>query len=200
MVRCFLLSILVVLTLGGCASPIVERKVPIDIAADERTPANYRLHPRDVVHISVFQEPDMETEQRIAQDGTVNIALAGRVKIGGLTVEEAAEAIAGKLRGAYLVNPQVSVHIVEYAPHRFSVLGQVNQPGAFEIPSEEVVTLPTAVAMAGGNTRIANLRRILVTRKKAEGVYDITVNLSTPQGRQFVVQEGDMIFVPESLF
>ncbi len=142
----------------------------------------------------------MQTEQRIAQDGTVNIALAGSIHIGGLTIENAAKLISDKLKGGYLVNPQVTVSVIEYSPRRFSVLGQVNRPGAYEIPGEEVLTLPTAIAMAGGNTQIANLRSVLVTRNKDGKVYDIKINLQSPQGRQFIVGKGDMIMVPESLF
>ncbi|HEY8899167.1 MAG TPA: polysaccharide biosynthesis/export family protein [Chthoniobacterales bacterium] len=161
---------------------------------------NYKLVSNDLVRIDVFQEPDMQTEQRIAQDGTVNISLAGRVPVGGLTMEQAGDLIAEKLKGGILINPQVTVSVIEYAPRRFSVLGQVNRPGAFEIPGEEIVTLPTAIAMAGGNTQIANLREVLVTRNRDGKVYDIKVNLQSPQGRQFVVGKGDMIMVPESLF
>jgi polysaccharide export outer membrane protein len=186
--------------LAGCAAPIQKRTV--DVPADEARPqlSNYQISPNDVVHMEVFQEPDMLTEQRVAQDGTINVALVGRVAIGGLTVDGASKVIADKLRNGFLVNPQVTVNIVEYAPRRFSVLGQVTSPGAFEIPADEILTLPTAIAMAGGNTRIGNLRRILVTRRNGGKVTEITVNLFTSAGRQFVVAKGDVIMVPESLF
>jgi polysaccharide export outer membrane protein len=185
-------------TLAACSTPIKEQKVAA--VTDVTRAENYRLVPNDLVRIDVFQEPDMQTEQRVAQDGTVSIALGGRVKISGLTLEDASKAIAEKLKGPYLVNPQVTISVVEYAPRRFSVLGQVNKPGAFEIPGEEILTLPTAIAMAEGNTRIGNLRQIQVTRTRGDAVYDIKVNLMTPQGRQFIVEKGDIIMVPESLF
>lgn len=186
------------LTLGGCSQPVVERQVAG--VSGYTTSKNYQLVPNDLVRVEVFQEPDMLTEQRISQDGTVNVALVGRVRIAGLTLEAASAAVASRLKAGYLVNPQVTVNVVEYAPRRFSVLGEVNRPGAFEIPGEEVVTLPTAVAMAGGNSRIANLRRVLVTRNRDGKIYDIKVDLLTPEGRQFIVEKGDMILVPESLF
>jgi len=193
-------ALLIVFTgaLVACSPPIKEQKVAAVTRATQAE--NYRLVPNDLVRIDVFQEPDMQTEQRIAQDGSISIALGGRVKISGLTLEDASKAIAEKLKGPYLINPQVTISVVEYAPRRFSVLGQVNKPGSFEIPGEEILTLPTAIAMAEGNTRIGNLRQVQVTRMRGEAVYDIKVNLMTPQGRQFVVEKGDIIMVPESLF
>jgi len=191
---------LLIIGLSGCAAPITKKSIEVSANLAPPQASNYRIAPNDVVQVEVFQEEDMKSEQRVAQDGTFNVALVGRVVIGGLTVDEAAKAIAEKLRHGFLVNPQVTVNIVEYSPRRFSVLGQVTTPGAFQIPADEIVTLPTAIAMAGGNTRIGNLRRVLITRRSGKEINEITVNLFTSEGRQFVVEKGDVIMVPESLF
>ncbi len=184
----------------GCAAPIEQRVINIDPTTLTNELENYRLGPGDVVQVAVFQEEDMLSQQRIGQDGTINFPLVGRVAIGGRTVEQAADIIAAKLKGGFLINPQVTVNIFEYAPRRFTIFGQVNSAGSYEIPSEELVTLATAVAIAGGNTRIGNLRKVTVTRTTAEGVIEYRVNLLSPEGRQFVVQNRDLITVPESLF
>lgn len=192
------LATVALIFLGACA-PISQKKLAVDIP--EHPPIeNYKLVPGDLVRIDVYGEPDMASEQRIAQDGTVNIALAGLVKIGALTTESAASAIEQRLADGFLVNPQVTVSILEYTPRRFTVIGQVNAPGNYVMPSEEFMTLAEAVAMAGGNTRIGNLRRVLISRKQDGSLYEIKVNLLHPTGRQFVIQEGDVITVPESLF
>jgi len=195
-----LLRVGVVLLVTGCTSPISEKKLNIDARAEGQPSENYRLTASDIVHVEVFQEPDMASEQRIAGDGTINIALIGRVKIAGQTLEGAADQIQARLSEGFLVNPQVTVSVLTYAPRKFTILGQVNGPGNYEIPSEEIVTLAEAVAMAGGNTRIGNLRSIIVTRERDDGVYEIKVNLLSPSGRQFIIKEGDLITVPESLF
>lgn len=142
----------------------------------------------------------MQTQQRVAQDGTINISLAGPVQIAGLTLDQASEKIAEKLRDRYLVNPQVTLNVIDYAPRRFSVLGQVNTPGSYLIPGEEVLNLPTAIAMAGGNTRIGNLRSVMVTRERDGEIYNIKVNVLTPAGKAFLIKKDDLIVVPESLF
>ncbi len=186
--------------LSGCSAPIQERRIPLDSGVTSGDLKNYRLGPGDIVRVLVFQEEDMASEQRIGQDGTINFPLVGRVKIGGQTVEQAGDSIAARLKGDYLVNPQVTVSIMEYSPRRFTIFGQVNAAGSYEIPSEERVTLPTAVAMAGGDTRIGNLRGVTVTRTDAAGITEYKVNLLTPEGRQFLVRDQDLITVPESLF
>jgi polysaccharide export outer membrane protein len=195
----FVTCVGLLLLLAACAAPIVERQIPLD-PASSTSRANYLLGPGDIVQITVFQEDDMASEQRLAQDGTINFPLVGRIKIGGRNVEQAGDAIADRLRDGILINPQVTVAILEYAPRRFSIFGEVKASGSFEIPSEEVVTLPTAVAMAGGKTQIGNLRRVIVTRSTDTGISEFRVNLLSPAGRQFVVQDRDLIMVPESLF
>lgn len=193
-------GILALVILTGCAAPIVKRTIEIDPATLANKLENYRLGPGDIVQVSVFQEEDMLSVQRVGQDGTINFPLVGRVKIGGQTVEQAAQSISSKLQQGFLVNPQVTVSINEYAPRRFTIYGQVNGAGSYEIPSEEIVSLATAVAMAGGNTRIGNLRKVTVTRNAEEGIVEYQVNLLTPTGRQFIIENHDLITVPESLF
>lgn len=188
----------VAVLLGACA-PVATKKLSVELPEAPRLD-NYRLSPGDDVAIAVFQEPDMNSQQRVAQDGTVNMALAGSVQVAGKTVREAAAAIEDALKGGYLVNPQVTLNIVTFSPKRITVIGQVANPGNFEIPVEEVWTLPQAIAMAGGNTRIGNLRRILISRVEDGSMYEFKVNMLHPKGRQFLVKPGDIVTVPESLF
>src|SRR5436853_199537 len=82
--------------------------------------------------------------------GTVTLPLIGQVKIGGKTIDEAAGQITAIFDDGYLVNPQVSLTIVEYGKRRFTVLGQVQRPGTYEMPSEDAVNLMQAISIAGG--------------------------------------------------
>lgn len=188
--------------MAGCltTNPIKEREVATIPESQTGFEKNYKLRPNDVVRVQVFQEADMVTEEQIAADGSIAFPLIGRVQIAGQTSGEAAETIAARLRKGFLTNPQVSVSVVSYAPMTFTILGQVGGPGTYEIPPTQTLTLPMALARAGGNTRIGNLRNIQVTRKRDNKVVEITVNLLSTEGRQFVVMEGDLITVQESLF
>jgi polysaccharide export outer membrane protein len=125
----------------------------------------YVLTPNDVIDVKVYQEDDLETRGRVAKDGTLTLPLVGVVKVGGKTVEQASLYIQQLYGKDFLVNPQVGVTILEYAKRNFSVLGQVQRPGSYEIPIEESIDLIRAIAMAGGYTRIGNPSKITVQRK-----------------------------------
>ena len=172
--------------------------VPSETAASGNTV--YRLRVGDVILLEVFQEPYMTTHQRIIGDGTISVGLIGRVVVAGQTINEAAKKIASQLDQKQLVNPQVNISVESYAPRRFTVWGQVRNPGALVIPGEEELTLPQAIAMAGGNTDTGDIRNVVITRRNGEGTQKIKLNAMNPSASDFLIQEGDTIFVKETLF
>jgi len=164
----------------------------------------YTLAPNDVVQIKVYQEDDLETTARIGQDGTISFPLIGVVHIGGKTVEQAGAVICEELKKDYLVNPQITLIVAEYSKRRFTVLGQVQKPGSFEIPSEESVTLLQAIAMAGGYTRLADRAHVKVTRMAGDKTATVTVDTkresNDAETMSFQVLPEDTISVPERIF
>ena len=162
--------------------------------------ATYALTPNDLILIKVYRHDDLESKLRIESDGTSTFPLLGTIKLGGKTVEEAMVYIRDLLGRDYLVNPQVTITVLEYAKRRFSVLGQVQKPGAYEIPSEESVNLLEAIAMAGGFTRLANTTKITITRhvgdKKANFVLDAK---EVAKDVEFIVQPDDTIMIPQRI-
>jgi polysaccharide export outer membrane protein len=109
-----------------------------------------KLGPGDTVHITVFQQPDLTTDARLSDQGTIALPLAGAVKIGGLTTSQAASHIAKALKdGQFLKNPQVSVALTTVRSRQVSVLGLIVRPGRY--PLEETHSrLPDLIAAAGG--------------------------------------------------
>ena len=160
----------------------------------------YRLRVGDVVMLEVFQEPYMTTRQRILGDGTISVGLVGRVEVVGQAISDASKKIEKLLDEHQLVNPQVNITVESYAPRRFVVWGQVRNPGSFVIPAEESITLPEALAMAGGNSEIGDLRRVTVARRASGGQNKIKINALSPEAEDFAVREGDVIRVAETLF
>lgn len=133
--------------------------------ASPRDSRVYLLGPNDVIQVKVYQEDDLETRGRVAQDGSLTLPLIGVITVGGKSVEQAAALIRDLYGKDYLVNPQISVIILDYAKRNFTVLGQVQKPGSYEIPNEQSIDLLRAIAMAGGYTRIGNPSKITVQRK-----------------------------------
>jgi polysaccharide biosynthesis/export protein len=154
--------------------------------------------------VVIFQEPDLEREVRITQEHTITLPLLGSIDVKGKTVRQAEEIIRARYDKDYLVNPQVNLTVLEYVESTVQVVGAVNSPGAVRFPPEQKLTLVEAIARAGGHARIADLRKVRLTRVKADGQSEsFTVNVDElmkgGSDEQWVLTKGDVIFVPERL-
>jgi polysaccharide export outer membrane protein len=166
--------------------------------------SNYVLSANDLVKLTVFQENDLETTVRVSKDGTVTFPLIGPVKIGGKSPQDAAKLVRDLLAKDYLVNPQVNLTVMEYSKRRFTVLGQVQRPGAYDMPDRDTINLLQAIGMAGGYTRIAdpgkiNLKRT-VNGKESMMKLNAKRMASGDSTSGFEIQPGDIITVGESIF
>jgi polysaccharide export outer membrane protein len=164
-------------------------------------PTGYVLSPSDQVGVEVFGEDDLRASGRLNAEGNLSIPLLGSVHLAGLTLSQAASKLTELFGRDYLVNPRVNVMLMGYAKRRFTMLGQVNRPGSYEMPedSPEGIDLLEAIAMAGGYTRIAAPERISVRRENQI----LRVNakrLARGSHENFTVQPGDTVTVGESVF
>jgi len=110
----------------------------------------YRIGAGDGIRITVFQNPNLTLETRVAEDGGIRYPLIGALKLGGLTIAEAEREIAQRLeRGNFIASPQVNVFPLAIRSSQVSVLGLVNRPGRF--PMETFNTrMSEMLAIAGG--------------------------------------------------
>jgi protein involved in polysaccharide export with SLBB domain len=166
-------------------------------------PNGYVLAAGDVIAVEVFGEEDLRASVRVGADGVVSLPLLGAVRVGGLSLPQATSRLTELYARDYLVNPKLNVALVGFAKQRFSVLGQVNRPGSFEMPEGAgSIDILEAVAIAGGYTRIAAPERISIRRRTATGDEVIRVNAKqlAKRGGGFRVQPGDTVTVGESIF
>lgn len=166
--------------------------------------ADYQIREGDMVQVTVFDEPELRASGRVRKDGTLQCPLIGAVKIQGLSQMAAARLIEAEYRKDYLVHPEVNLFISQFSVQRVTVLGQVQRPGAHELPAEKDLTILQVLGLAGGPTRIANLKKVLVKRRVdgKEKIFKVDVNsmASGNQTMMFYVLEDDVITVPESFF
>jgi polysaccharide export outer membrane protein len=185
----FLLIILSCCALSGVAAQGVE---------------NYRLSPNDLLDFRVFQEPELDGVVRVAGDGTAIFPLVGPLPVAGRSIGEATQAVAAKLHDGYLVHPQVSITVRQYAKKLFTVLGEVQKPGSYDMQGLQEITLLQAVGMAGGYTKIANAGN--VTIKRIEGgsekvlKYNAKKMANSSDRSSIMIRPGDVISVGESMF
>ena len=104
----------------------------------------------DAIRITVHQQPDLTTEARISERGTVALPLVGEIKLAGLSQVEAAGAIGESFKkGQFLKNPQVTVAITTVRSKQVSVLGAVTRPGRYAL-DDTSTRLADVIAAAGG--------------------------------------------------
>ncbi|MCC5888480.1 MAG: polysaccharide export protein [Gammaproteobacteria bacterium] len=151
---------------------------------------SYRLGTGDRIEIRVFGEPDLSIETRIGDDGIIVYPFLGELNLSGMTVRELESRIVNGLRPDYLVNPTVTVSLVEY--RNFFIYGAVRSPGGF--PFQPGLSVRQAVAVAGGFTERASRNRIVVVRDGDASGNEQSISLDQ------TVQPGDTITVRESFF
>jgi polysaccharide export outer membrane protein len=165
---------------------------------------NYIFQSNDYILVQVYGEDDLTTMTRVSGDGFVTLPLIGSIKIGGRSAKASTDAVRESYQKDYLVSPQISISMVEFAKRRYTVLGQVQKPGTYEIPQQETVDLLSAIGNAGGLTRIADSSSVTVRRKigKEDKIFKLNAKLLShdSQAKPFVILEGDVITVAESLF
>ena len=166
--------------------------------------SNYVLKPSDVIQIEVYQEMDLDKTVRIEGDGTVALALVGKVKLAGMSVAEGQSLITDLYNRDYLVDPQISVLVVSFSPKVIRILGSVNRPGVVEIPPDRDLTLTEAIAGVNGITRLGNPKALKIKRVDEDGrSRQMEVNFSKivtdPDVKDIILKEGDTIWVPERI-
>jgi len=153
--------------------------------------SNYRLGSGDVITIQVLGEEDLKRERiRLSDAATISYPILGEIKLFGKTVGELETYIRDGLKGRYLVNPQVTVTIVEY--RNFFINGQVEKPGGY--PFIPGLTVRKAVSLAGGFKERASKDKIFVIRD------DDKTQTQKRVDQNAVVHPGDIITVEESFF
>ncbi len=110
--------------------------------------ATYRLGPKDLIEIKVYEVPELNVEVRIGETGAVNLPLIGEVPAQGLTEAEFAQRLKLLLESKYVNRASVSVEVRDFRSRPIVVIGAVRSPGNLAFPGRW--TLIEALAAAGG--------------------------------------------------
>lgn len=167
--------------------------------AQDRPSAEYQIGAGDNIRIVVFQNPDLTVETRVTENGTISYPLVGTVRIGGLTIPAAEQAIARALReGAFIQSPQVNIALLQNRGNQVSVLGLVGRPGRY--PLETFTTrLSEMIAIAGGLVATGADSVILTGSRDGKPLrkeIDIaSMFLDNKLQDDIVVAAGDVIYV-----
>ena len=196
---------LLLLLLTACATTVNTGAPPI-INPEVQAVSVYHIGVDDVLQVSVWHNPDLDTKVPVRPDGMISVPLIGDIEAGGKTPEEVSAAIADKLK-TYVRDPQVAVILTELRSHeylsRVRVTGAVRQP--VSVPYRQGMTVLDAVLAAGGTTDFAASDRTELYRKEGEGTkaYAVRLDQILKKGdltTNYPAQPGDVITVPERVF
>jgi len=197
---------------GGFFSPLVAQVAQVSPPARAVDPnaVAYRISVSDKLSISVFGEPELTVgNKRVEGTGMINLNLIQEIRVAGLTVREAQNAIETAYRGGrYLRTPQVSINIDEYAPRVVHIHGKVINPGQHILPSEGQMTVKDLVLKAGGLSDTAKGSEVKIARTLPDGTVKIlTIDVdSLIRGKDKaravdqVLEANDSVHVPEKMF
>lgn len=177
----------------------------------------YRLQPGDLIEITVIEDDKLNRQVLIRPDGRISLPLAGTVRASGRTPEALQSAISSRLSKDFVQPPNVTVSLVSLAQPRFGddeeevelntvfVVGQVANPGRFQYPADEPITVLKALSLSGGPGAFAARKRIQIRRQTKDDVMVFEFNYKAVEsGRRLETDielvDGDVIVVPERGF
>lgn len=163
-------------------------------------PDAYRLFPGDRIVVNVFGHDDLNHFIRIPPAGPVSYPLIGRIEdLAGRSVESLREEIARRLGTDYVVDPRVSISVIEFAPRSAFVTGSVLRPDSVALEALRDTTAQQAIARCGGFSEDADRQRCLVLRDdpaNAGGKRAIAVPNLAEGGQDVALLPGDIVVVP----
>lgn len=181
----------------GCAGS-AGRYIWVDERPPEPTSAGARtvMGPGDLIEVQVYGDEKMSTRGRVLADGTLTVPLLGPVSVAGKRSEELAASLEAQLK-RYITVPKVTVMIQE-SLISCAVIGEVKQPGMFELVTP--ATVLQALAKAGGMTEYADTTAIYVLRTTANNTQRIrfkyeSLTRADPASSNFRLKTGDVLVV-----
>jgi polysaccharide export outer membrane protein len=157
---------------------------------------DYRIGPKDLLEIKIFELPELNQTVRVAEDGSVSLTMLGKVAAAGLTAQELEKRLASILDQQYTKGAHVTVFIKEY--QKVAVLGAVARPGMYELAGP--TTLLYLIAQAGGLTPQA-MKELFIYRRGEDGrqtktTIDLEDLINGNQDLNVEIHPNDVINIP----
>jgi polysaccharide export outer membrane protein len=191
------------------AASFARQDAPTDatVAATSGPPvaAPYLIGPNDVVSVSVFRQPELAAQVRVATDNSVLLPVVGKISIGGYSEQEASLVIETALRdGGIVRNPSVFVQVTRYASQRVSVLGFVISPGSYVL--DRTTRLSGILGLAGGAAAEGSDELLFTDYDPKTGAterhrikIDSLLSGENPEN-DFILGNGDIVYVPREQY
>ncbi len=162
--------------------------------------SEFILGPSDEIEVKVFRHDELNKKMRIPPDGNITLHLIGDIKAAGVGINQLRNDIREKYLN-YLVKPEISVDIVTLNGQKIFVLGEVKQPGVYQI--DPPTSMLEAISKAGGFTLDGKSSNVVLIRggpkKPVARMVDLKKSLEKGGfGQDVALQTGDVVYVPRT--
>lgn len=169
-------------------------------------PQSYQIGPGDTLYITVWDHPELTSPagsqqessangRLVRPDGTLYYPYIGQMKVAGMTIEQARQALASKL-AHWIKDPMVDISVANYASQHVVLEGALVKSGAQSLTTVPM-TLGEAIANAGVDNQNANLSDVVLTR--GDQTYHLDMSGYAGKGgpaSKIYLQGGDRVLVP----
>jgi polysaccharide export outer membrane protein len=161
----------------------------------------------DVLAINVYENEDLSTTVRVTADNTIRVPLIGEVSVKGLSVSQVSKKLEDLFADGYLINPQVDEYIKEYRSKKATILGQIRNPGLFELQGEitllEFISTAGGILIDAGNTATIKRKKpkdsqedsIIIDLERLIKEGDTSLNLPIRDGDSVYIAKADIFYV-----
>jgi len=164
----------------------------------EESSNDYLIHPMDVLEVSIYGEEDLVRKLVVRPDGKISFPLIGDIQVAGRSTKQTKEVI-DKQVSAFIPQASSTVIVEQLGSLIFFVLGQVANPGVFNVSSH--LTVVQALSLAGGLTTFADHGKILIIRGHGQDTRKIPFDYSDVRKgknleQNILLERGDVVLVP----
>lgn len=167
--------------------PVVTERFVDNMASNSTASGNMRNNTATSSALSKYT---------VSPKGTIDFPVLGEIKVEGMTRFELAGFIKGELMGRDLAKDPVVT--VEFVNMGVSILGEVNQPGMYDINQDQMSILE-AISMAGDLTATGLRENVAVLRETESGVKTYRLDLTNfnemAQSPAYYLQQGDVVYI-----
>lgn len=193
------------LSLGGCSVPITVPPLdPQDVSRLEaianHPDRDYRIEPGDTLQIRYPYHPEMDQQEVVQPDGKITAALAGEIRVAGLTTREIRKLLVERTSDQ-LRDPEVIVGISRFAEKNVYVAGEVDRPGV--ISYRQGLSPLQAIIAAGGFLDSAKIDSVILIRTGDENELiarklDLQAIVTNGEREYLALAPRDVLFVPKT--
>ena len=143
----------------------------------------------DTLLLTINGEPQISGQFLVSNDGDIAHALLGKINAAEKSSNELAQHVTTLLKDGYIINPAVSVSLIDQKPYQIRIIGEVAKPGEIAYPRDKTMDLGSAIGLVGNMTTDADERDITLKRN------EVVTKVSVSELSATILKDGDIISI-----